>query len=110
MTHPLQYFKMCSAIVALCLPLGCINDTVSVQKEKIQQRLAILQSHSQTLEAQAFNIESQIDEIRRADAKTQDDELKILRLQFSELKATHKRLQLEMSGLRQDLKLIREID
>ncbi len=110
MTHPLQYFKMCSAIVALCLPLGCINDTVSVQKEKIEQRLAILQSQSQTLEIQAFNIESQIDEIRRANAETRDDKIKTLRLQFYELKATHKSLQQEMSGLRQDLTLLPEAD
>ena len=105
MTQPLKYFKMFGAIVAFCLPLGCTSDTVSTQNEKIEQRLNSLQAQSQQLEETAFNVESQIDEIRRASPDTRGDEIEMLRIQFKELKATHEALQKEMLGLRQDLSL-----
>ena len=103
MTRPLQYFKMYGTIVALSLPLGCLNDTPSPTAERVERRLQKLQSQSQQLEAEAFAIESQIDEIRRASPDTQAEEIKELRVQFKALKTTHAILQQEMSGLRQDL-------
>ena len=103
MTQPLKYFKMYNVIVALCLPLGCTSDTASPQREKIEQRLNALQAQSQQLEETAFDIESQIDEIRRASPDTRGDEVETLRIQFKELKSTHEALQKEMVGLRQDL-------
>ena len=103
MTHPLQYFKMYGIIVALSLPLGCLNSNTLPTSDRVEQRLKALQSQSQKLEAQAFDIESQIDEIRRASSGTQVEKIKELRLQFKALKTTHTKLQQEMSGLRQDL-------
>ena len=108
MTRPLQYFKMYGTIVALSLPLGCLNDSPSPTAERVERRLETLQSQSQQLEAQAFAIESQIDEIRRANPEAQADEIKKLRMQFNALKKTHALLQQEMSGLRQDLTVERE--
>ena len=103
MTQPLEYFKMYSAIVALCLPLGCTSNADSTQNIKIEKRLNSLRTQSQQLEETAFNVESQIDEIRRASPDTRGDEVETLRLQFKELKSTHEALQKEMLGLRQDL-------
>ena len=105
MTQPLEYFKMIGAIVALCLPLGCTSNTTSTQHEKIEQRLNSLQVQSQQLEETAFNVESQIDEIRRASPDTRGDEIETLRIQFKELKSTHETLQKEMLGLQQDLSI-----
>lgn len=110
MTHPLQYFKMYGPIVALSLPLGCVSNTISPQNEQVELRLKTLQSYSQQLEAKALDIESQIDEIRRAPVDTHAREIETLHMQFKELKDTHERLQHEMLGLRQDLKVVRKAD
>ena len=110
MTHPLQYFKVYGTIVALSLPLGCVNNTVSPKIEEIELRLKTLQSHSQQLEAKALDIESQIDEIRRAPVDSHAREIETLHMQFKELKDTHEILQHEMSGLREDLKVVRKAD
>ncbi len=105
MTQPLEYFKMFGAIVALCLPLGCTSDIASTQNQKIEQRLNSLQTQSQQLEETAFEIESQIDEIRRASPDTRSDEIETLHTQFKRLKSTHEALQKEMRGLRQELSI-----
>ena len=75
---------MYGTIVALSLPLGCLNSSTLPTSDRVEQRLKA-QSQSQKLEAQAFDIESQIDEIRRASPDTQAEEIKE-RLQFKALK------------------------
>lgn len=104
MTHHIQYFKTLSAIVALCLPLGCINDLQSPQKAQMTKHLHTLQVQSQLLEEQALSVESQIDEIRRANTDTQAAEIETLRIQFNALKETHETLQKEMTALRTHLR------
>ena len=104
MTRLLQNFKTLLAIVALCLPLGCINDSPSPQTVELTKRLRTLQVQSKLLEKQALNVESQIDEIRRASTKNKSAEIKTLRVQFNTLKETHDKMQQEMSGLRAHLR------
>ena len=104
MTRPIQNFKTLLTIVALCLPLGCINDSPSQQTVEITKRLQTLQFQSQLLEEQALSVESQIDEIRRASTENQSAEIETLRVQFNTLKETHDKMQQEMSALRTHLR------
>ena len=104
MTHHLKYFKKLTTIVALCLPLGCMNDSQSPQTVEMAKHLQSLQAQSQILEKQALGIESQIDEIRRAGTDSQSAEIETLRIQFYALKETHETLQKEMSALRAHLR------
>ena len=104
MTHPAQNFKTLLVIVALCLPLGCSNDSSAPQTIQMTKHLQTLQVQSQILEEQALSIESQIDEIRRANTDTQSAEIKTLREQFNTLKETHDKMQQEMSTLREYLR------
>ena len=77
MTHPAQNFKTLLVIVALCLPLGCSNDSSAPQTIQMTKHLQTLQVQSQILEEQALSIESQIDEIRRANTDTNPQRLKL---------------------------------
>ena len=104
MTRPLQNFKIVLAIVALCLPLGCINDSPSPQMILLTQRLQTLQVQSKLLQEQALNVESQIDEVRRASTENKSAEIETLRAQFNTLKETHINMQQEMSALREHLR------
>ena len=86
--------------MALCLPLGCMNDPQYAQVPQITKRLEGMQIQSQILEEQALGVESQIDEVRRANTENKSTEIETLRVQFNALKETHESLKLEMSALR----------
>ena len=103
MTRLILFFKIMIAIVALCLPLGCGKDSPSPQITQMNKHLHTLQIESQRLEKQALDIESQIDEIRRASTETQSEKLETLRIQFNALKTTHQTLQQEMADLRKHI-------
>lgn len=103
MTQPFQYFNVFWVIVSLSLPLGC-TDTPSSQELIVYQQLQTLRKHSADLEAQAFQIESQIDEVRRATPDNWQAEVRTLQSQFETLKQTHLRLQQDMIQLRKALR------
>ena len=89
MTRLRKIFKNLLAIVAVCLPLGCGNDSPSSHEKQIVKRLQAMQTQSQLLQEQALSIESQIDEVRRASTDSQSSEIETLRVQFHTLKETH---------------------
>ena len=103
MTQPFQYFNAFWLIVSLSLPFGCADEPSS-QKDAVYQQLQTLRTHSENLEAQAFQIESQIDEVRRATPDKWQEEVRTLQSQFETLKQTHIRLQQEMIQLRKALR------
>jgi len=103
MTQPFQYFNAFWLIVSLSLPCGC-DGGPSSQELIVHQQLQTLRTHSEHLEAQAFQIESQIDEVRRATPDNWQEEVRILQSQFKSLKQTHHTLQQEMVQLRKALR------
>ena len=103
MTQPFQYFNALWLIVSFSLPFGC-DDAPSSQEVIVHQQLQTLRTHSEDLEAQAFQIESQIDEVRRATPDNWQEEVRTLQSQFETLKQTHIRLQQEMVQLRKALR------
>ena len=113
MTHPTTDFKYWLTIVAL--PLLFIGLAYSVsdtsnseyhstdQTVQIQQTLKEFQHQTLVIQQYALEIESQIDEVRRASPKEETEELSKLKAQFTELKKQHTLLEEHMQTLRKTL-------
>ena len=113
MTHPTTDFKYWLTIVALpplFIGLACsVSDTsnsenhLTDQTVQIQQTLKQLQQETLVIQQYALEIESQIDEVRRATSKEQTKEITILKAQFTELQKQHTFLEEHMQTLRKTL-------
>jgi|GEM_PF-5278810 len=113
MTHPTTDFKYWLTIVALPLlfiGLACsVSDTSNSeyhstdQTVQIQQTLKGFQQQTLVIQQYALEIESQIDEVRRASPKEETEELSKLKAQFTELKKQHTLLEEHMQTLRKTL-------
>ncbi len=109
MTHHKTYFKGNWTIVVylwlmtLGFATGC-NNASNQPSDAVDKHRSELYQQTQRLVQQAHQLESQIDEVRRANPDNQAIEIEQLKKQLSIIQVEQEKLNQEMEKLRQTLK------